>query len=54
MLPWGDELQASPIGFATPGAWVPGAGPGYLVAEWASLCLDANQYHSLPCASSGP
>lgn len=35
-------------------AWVPGTGPGHMVAEQVSLRLDANQYHTLPCASGGP
>ena len=35
-------------------AQVPKAGLGHTVAEWASTGLDANWYHSLPQASSGP
>lgn len=53
MLPWRGELRTSPAGSAN-SCPVPRSGPGHMVAEWVSTGLDANQYHSLPQASSGP
>lgn len=54
MLPWGDELQASPVGIATPSAWVPGTGPGHLVAEWASMCLMPTSTTPCPVQAMAP
>lgn len=45
----GPHLQALPHC-----AWVPAAGPGHMVVQQAYKRLDTNQYHSLPCKSSGP
>lgn len=46
--------QAAGLTYRLCHAAVPGAGPAHMVAEWASLCLDANQYHFCPVQAVAP